>query len=310
MSVALQAPLPEAPSKPNKAIYIALGTMLAAIFAVGAGLLLNRFDQRLDVTLATNELFDVPVLARIPESSGRRLWLAEADDGGGGALGEAFRLLLTNLAFADLGGRPAAVAVLSPGPSEGKSLTSMWLGRASAELGLETLVVDADLRRPSLGNWLPDGQQGTHDGFSRALGRSSGTPADSAVAVDPWPHLNVLPSGPLVANPAALLGSRALAAFHQRATAAYDFVIYDTPPVAAGADASLIAAAVTAAIVVIDVRDADRRKVLQALDQISLTRVEVLGIVLNRVPPGAMPDAGEYYTWGAHPGALQRSGGR
>jgi capsular exopolysaccharide synthesis family protein len=283
---AVPAPLSAQPARPRPKLYIALAAILGAMLAIAVGLLRNRFDQRLDITPDTTELFGLPVIARLPQRSGESLKLLGQgrmqQDSDARALAEGFRLLLANLAFANLGERPRTLAVLSSAASEGKSITALSLGRAAAEVGIPTLLVDADLRRPSLMDKIGDAGADPGAGLSSFLVRSTLSLSEAVVPLGN--NLDLTPAGPIPPNPAALLGSKALAEFDRRAQRAYEFVIYDTPPLSIAADASLLATNTEGAILVVDVRNAKRKVVLQAVDQLRRTRCTILGVVLNRVP--------------------------
>jgi succinoglycan biosynthesis transport protein ExoP len=293
---AVQAPLSDEPTKPRPKLYTGLAAILGALLAVAVGLLRHRFDQRLDITPDTTELFGLPIIARLPQRSNEALRaLGEGRtqlDSDARGLAEGFRLLLANLAFANLGERPKNIAVLSSAAGEGKSITALSLGRAAGEVGIRTLLVDADLRKPSLmqkvGEDNPEGA-----GLSSFLVRSTLSLSEAVIGLGE--NLDLAPAGPTPPNPAALLGSKALSEFDRRAQRAYEFVIYDTPPLSIAADASLLATNTEGAILVVDVRNAKRKVVLQAVDQLRRTRSSILGVVLNRVPESQASSYGYGY---------------
>ena len=293
--VATPAALPTDASRPRPKLYLALAALFGMLLGAGVALLRHRTDQRLQVAPDQTELFGLPIIARIPQSATRAVEeLAHGDAGGRSearSLAEGFRLLLANLAFANLGERPRSVAVLSSAPSEGKSITALSIGRAASELGIETLLVDADLRRPSLTAKVGVDLRTEH-GLSSFLVRSALSLTEASAEIDD--NLQLVPAGPIPPNPAALLGSKALPEFDRRAQRAYELVIYDTPPLSVGADASLVASITEGAILVLDVRNSKRKVVLQAVDQLRRSRANVLGVVLNRVPAAAITSYGYY----------------
>lgn len=282
---AVPAPLAVQPARPRPKLYLALAALLGAILAVGVALLRNRFDQRLEITPDQTELFGLPIIARLPQRSGQSVRLLGEGQAQGDhearVLAEGFRLLLANLAFANLGERPRTLAVCSSAAAEGKSITALSLGRAAAEVGISTLLVDADLRRPSLLEKTKGVPGGGPVGLSNFLVRSTLSLSEATETLTP--NLDLAPAGPIPPNPAALLGSKSLSEFDRRAQRAYEFVIYDTPPLSIAADASLLATSTEGSILVVDVRNAKRKTVLQAVDQLRRTRANVLGVVLNRV---------------------------
>lgn len=303
-SVAEPATLPTAQVRPRPKLYLAAGVVLAVLAALGAALAAQRLDRRLEITDAMTEVLGLPVIGRIPQGSASELEQLLA----GGqpetrevrAAAESFRLLLANLTFANLGSRPRSVAVVSSDEQEGKSTVALSLGRAASELQLPTLLVEADLRRPSLaakaGGWA-----GTPLGFSSVLVHRAATTEAT------WPledsTMDLLPAGPLPPNPAALLGSGSLAAFDAEARSRYDLVIYDTPPLSVAADASLLASVAEGVVLVVDARRTQRRLVEQAVDQLRRAQASILGVVVNRVD--SSPYTSGYYAEGPLAGSQQ-----
>lgn len=282
-SIAEPATLPESPVRPRPKLYLAIGAVLAALAAVGVALLAQRFDRRLHVGDDMTEVLGLPIIGRVPygtTGSVERLLAGELpNDRESRAAAEAFRLLLANLTFANMGERPRTVAIVSSDEQEGKSTTALSLGRAAGELETHTLLVEADLRRPSLsaksGGWVSG-----HVGFSSLLVHRSSL-AEAAWAL-PGANVDLLPAGPLPPNPAALLGSHALREFDAVAKERYSLVVYDTPPLSVSADASLVAAITDGVVLVVDARRTKRRPATQAVDQLRRAHANILGVVVNR----------------------------
>jgi polysaccharide biosynthesis transport protein len=282
VTVAEYATLPGAPVRPRPRLYLLVGALLAGLAAAGVALLRHRLDQRLDISDADTEALGLPILARIPD---RRP--------GPGGTDEAYRLLLANLAFVNDGERPRTLTVVSSAEQEGKSTTSLSLARAAAETGLETLVVDADLRRPTLVKKLGLSVVPSAKGLSSFLVRSALSLTEAVREVPSVPNLDVIGAGPLPPNPAALLATGQLAEFDERARRAYQLVVYDTPPLSIAADASLVASRADGVMLVVDARKTQRKVAHQALEQLRRANVNLLGIVLNRVPD--LHDPAYYY---------------
>jgi capsular exopolysaccharide synthesis family protein len=291
-TIAEAASRPTSPSKPRPNLYLLIGSLVALFTAVSVALLRHRFDQRLEIETSTRELFDLPVIARIPQRSGSVLEGfvrgERARDGAAAGLDEAFRLLLANLSFVSAGQRPRTLAVVSGGEREGKTTCSASIGRAGMEMGLDVLLVDADLRRANLSRGLDVAPEALRSGLSSIL-VTSGRLEDATVRV-PNQFMEVVPAGPLPPNPTALLSLPAFAEFDRQAREAYDLVVYDTPPLAVGADASLVAARVEGVILVVDARSTKRGNALNAVDQLRRAGANVLGVVINR-----SRDAVDYY---------------
>jgi len=294
VSVAEPGSLPTSPTRPRPLLYLTLGALLAALAGVGAALLRERLDQRIVLDSSSTEIFGLPIIGRLPRGANR--------PAGASALAEASRLLLANLSFANLGGRPRSVAVVSASEEEGKSTCTLSIGRAAAELGAEVLVVEADMRRPGLLAKLPGGHPRSSHGLATALLRTDVPLTDHVVAV-PDSTLEIMPSGPIPPNPAALLGGDRLTDFHRRASSQYELVVYDTPPFSAGVDAALVSSAAESVVLVVDATKTRRSRVLQAVEQLRRSRANVLGVVVNRAA-----DAVDSYYYETGPG--DRAAGR
>ena len=297
VTVAEPAALVDAPVRPRPKLYLLLGAILAGFVAIGTGILRDRFDQRLEIDGSTTELFGLPILARLSQSStARRQTLAGRDERGSELpdhAREAFGLLLANIAFVNLGEHPRSLAVVSAGESEGKSTCCVGIGRAAREVGLNVLLVDGDLRRPGLSSMFGSGASDASSGFSSLLLPGVPLALGEVVVRDAESSLNLLPSGPLPPNPSALLAQHGLADFDRRAKLMFDLVVYDSPPLSYAVDASLLGAKAEGTLLVINVRSARRSTLLQAVEQLQRSQANVLGIVLNRV--AASPDSSYYY---------------
>jgi receptor protein-tyrosine kinase len=294
-SIAEPATLPDSPVRPRPKLYLAIGAVLAALAAIGVALAAERIDQRLHISDDMTEVLGLPIIGRVPYGTGGSVERLLAGEVGGDrdsrAAAEAFRLLLANLTFANMGERPRTVAVVSSDEQEGKSTTALSLGRAAGELDIQTLLVEADLRRPSLTAKTGGLVVGTI-GFSTLLVHRSSL-AEATWSL-PGSSVDLLPAGPLPPNPAALLGSQALREFDEEAKERYNLVVYDTPPLSVSADASLVATITDGVVLVVDSRRTRRRPATQAVDQLRRAHANILGVVVNRVDSAAYGSG--YYT--------------
>jgi capsular exopolysaccharide synthesis family protein len=193
-------------------------------------------------------------------------------------ISEAFRELRTALLVSQAGGPPRTILIASAQPGEGKTVVAVNLGITLAQMGRHVLLVDADLRKPR-------------------LHRIFGVPSDHGLsnylsdAERPWPEpiptsisgLEVIPSGPLPPNPAELLDS---ARFDQiRAELlehGYDHIIYDSPPILAVADPTIIAGRVVCVVVVVQAGVTARDALAQAVRRLRQVNCRIVGTVLNR----------------------------
>lgn len=196
----------------------------------------------------------------------------------GGQLAESFRALAASLRFASVD-RPAKVMIVtSADPADGKSSIATGLGLTLAEAGRRTLIIDADMRKPSVARLLD---------LDGSVGLTTVLVQDATLedAVQEWghPNLHVLTSGPSTPNPGHLMTSGQLNDAIGRARDAYDTVIVDSPPVLSVSDARWLAPLTDGVILVAMARKTPMRAIRGAIDAISSTHAVVFGLVLNRV---------------------------
>jgi len=208
------------------------------------------------------------------------------------AASEAFRTLRTNIQFAGLDQPCRSIVVTSAGPEEGKSTLVANFGVVAAQAGSRVCVVDSDLRRPMLHRLFK---------LNNARGLTTALLEGLAFAEVAQPtlvsHLSVLPSGPLPPNPAELVGSHRMREGLQAATASFDLVLCDSPPLMAVGDAAALAAQCDGVILVIRVGKTAHDVLRRVVDQIDAVKGRILGVVLNRADPRR---DGYYYYYQAY----------
>lgn len=275
VSVADEAVVPRAPDRPKPTLYTLLALVLSSALAVTLVLLRARVDNRLHDTDALQAEFGLPVLGVLPKT-GR----AEASHR---VFEESVRLLATSVAHAGQGPM-RSIVVTSTLEGEGKSTVVAELGIALAALSLQEnaiLVVDADLRRPSLHARLrlPD-DTGAVRGLTTYL-RNEHSVAEGSVATE-LTSLRLLPAGPLPSHPSALLGFPASRTAIGRLVDDSEVVVIDTPPLTVGADASIVAMDADCVLVVVDLSRSRVEDVRAAVEQLTNVGKRPLGFVVNR----------------------------
>ena len=195
------------------------------------------------------------------------------------AVAEAYRTLRTNIQFGALDRAVKTIMVTSAGPGEGKSTTIANLAIAFAQAGHKCLLIDADLRRPVQHKIFRLDQR---RGLSAVLVGKVEL-AEAIQSAEDVPGLQVLPSGPLPPNPAEMLGSKQWRRLLQELQEPYDFVLIDSPPVIAVADASILAPQTDGVVLVLDAGSVPRQAAQQAKDQLDKVNTRFLGAVLNNV---------------------------
>ncbi|KGM01838.1 polysaccharide biosynthesis tyrosine autokinase, partial [Cellulomonas cellasea] len=215
---------------------------------------------------------------------------------------EAFRRLRTNLRFLNLRGSGRTIVVTSSLPGEGKSVTTINLAMAMAEGSSRILLVDADLRRPSVARML---------GLEGAVGLTTVLIGDASLdeVVQPFGDgtLDVLASGQIPPNPSELLDSDAMAELLREAALRYDIVLLDSAPLLPVTDAAVLARLTDGALLVVGCRKAHRHQVAEALSSLETVSARLLGIVLNQI---SSKESGAAYVYGSVPGGDTRPTGR
>jgi capsular exopolysaccharide synthesis family protein len=202
---------------------------------------------------------------------------------------EALRQLRTNLQFVDVDAPPRVIVVTSSVPSEGKSLTAVNLAIAYSEVEEKVLLVECDLRRPRVTEYL---------GLARAAGLSNVLAGQAEVAdvVQQWGSLSVLPSGPMPPNVAAMLSSERMSEFVQWARTRFDVVVIDTPPLLPVTDAAVVSTLADGAVVVVGHAKVTRHQLSNALSGLEAVHAKVLGFIYNMIPRREAHEYGGNYS--------------
>ncbi|MCA1721071.1 MAG: CpsD/CapB family tyrosine-protein kinase [Actinobacteria bacterium] len=206
------------------------------------------------------------------------------------ARAEAFRQLRTNLQFLEVDEPVRSFVITSSVPKEGKSTTACNLAITLAQAGVRTLLIEGDLRRPRIADYL--GLEGAIGVTNVLIGQ---VPLQDAL--QPWGNgtLSVLASGPLPPNPSELLASRGMHELLAEVEKSFDMVIIDAPPLLPVTDAAILSTMTGGALLGVRCRSTKRDQLRRAADALEAVDARVLGAVLNMVPRRG-PDA--YYSYG------------
>lgn len=189
---------------------------------------------------------------------------------------EQFRTIRTNIQFSSVDTPIRSILVTSTGPSEGKSTTISNLAVVFAQQGKKVLLIDADLRRPTV-----------HYTFSvtNTIGLTNVLTKqirlNDTIRTTDVENLYAMTSGPIPPNPAELLGSTAMSQLLEEVTDLFDLVLVDVPPILALADTKLMANQVDASILVVSSGTTDREMAIKAKEQLASAKAKLLGVVLN-----------------------------
>ena len=301
-----RAEVPERPSQPKVPLTLTLGVMAGALVAIGAAFGRDYFDDTVRSSEEIERTLQLPALAAIPSLDLVRPATPQLTGGvsdaypwrnGDGAdaashqelvmlhqpfspVAEAFRSMRTAVLFCT--DRPARlVVVTSACNAEGKTVASVNLAAALAELGGRVLLVDADLRRPKCHRLM---------GVDNACGLSTTLVGDidpgRAIQATLVPGLSLLSAGPSPTNAADLVGSDRMHPLIDYLRPQYDFIVIDTPPVLAVTDAVVLARAADRVVLVVKGHATSRELVRQARDRLLGAGVRFLGVAVNGVGPG------------------------
>jgi polysaccharide biosynthesis transport protein len=276
---------------PRRLLILLMALAFGSILAIALAALIDRLDSRVHSDVEAEAATRLPVLAHIPQMDkpGQERLIAGGTGNANFTLVETFQMLRTNITFSALDEPIRSVIVTSTLPSEGKSTCATNLAIAAAQTGERVILVDCDLRRPSVDRQL---KLPNKVGFTSVVtGACSLQDALQETAV---PGLRVLTSGPTPPNPFHMLNSRAARSLLRQLRNEADFVVIDTPPALGMADAQLIATTADAILLVVSTQGAKKHEIARTRDLLSQTGVEMLGTILNRVKTGF----GGYYGYG------------
>lgn len=283
-----RAEVPSSPSSPN--LFINLAYALFAGLVLSAILIVIRLqlDDGVRVPEDVEHKLGLPVLGIIPKlhdlSPGEQL----ADPKS--SISEAYNSLRGSIGFATADGAPRLLLVTSASAGEGKSTTSFALSRGFAKLGRKVLLIDVDMRRPSVHRQF----EAENDvGLSSVL--VGQVMFDQAVRPSPYEGLSYLPAGPIPPSPTELLASSRMQALLEDARGKYDMIVLDSAPILGLADAPLLSAIADGTLLVLE-SDRNRRGVLRGtLRRMLLARAKVIGVALTKFDANLASNYTYYY---------------
>lgn len=288
LSVITPASAPMAPSAPNTRLNLALGLFIGIASGLGLAVARNIFDTRIRVEADVRRVTDAALLGGIAfdqEATDRPLLTQSSDQS---PRAESFRQIRTNLQFANVAGRARTILLTSSLPGEGKSTTATNLAISLAQAGQTVCLIDADLRRPMVSEYL---------GLERNAGLTTALVGDAHVddLLQAWGDHNlfVLTSGQIPPNPSELLGSGAMSSLLKGLEAAFDVVVIDAPPLLPVTDAAVLSQHVGGVVLVVGAQKAREQDLGKALQALEMVNANLLGIVVNRLPSKG-PDAYAY----------------
>jgi len=273
---------------PKLTLNIALGCFVGLVMGIGLAFFIEYLDTSVKTIDDVERALSAPVLAVIPQNVGALL-----DEGLDSPHAEAYRVLRTNVLFTRKDEKANCITVVSGGAGEGKSTTILNLATVFAQNGNKVLLVDSDLRRPSLHKRL---------GLTNSLGLTNyllgQNKLEEVVQTTLLENLHFLPSGRLPSSALGILNSPQMKDFIKEAKSRYDFVFFDAPPIMGVSDATVLASGADLAILVIQYRKYPQSLAIRSRQMVEKVGGRLLGVVLNNI--NLASDASYYYYSGYH----------
>lgn len=273
-----QGEAPADPSSPNLFKNLALGLLLGLGLASITVFLKDQFDDTIRVPEDVEPKLGLPLLGVVPKATSGTPGDALADPKS--PISEAYNSLRGSLLYSTPSGLPQVMLVASAQPSEGKTTSSLAVASGFARMGKRTLLIDADMRRPSLHRRA----ELSNDKGLSALLTSRQSLAEVVIALE-QEYLSVLPAGPVPPSPTELLSHSRIEELLREAAQSYDVVLIDSPPVLGLADSPLIAALVDGVIFVVEADRSRRGALKTSLRRLRAMRAVMLGAVLTKFDP-------------------------
>ena len=272
------AQVPTSPSSPNIPRNLGVGLILGLLLGIGFAVLRKLLDTKVRTEQDVRALTDHPILGVVAFDQEVPRHPVILRDEPLAAPSEAVRRLRTNLQFIDVANRPKSIVISSSIPAEGKSTIAINLAVSLADTGARIILVDADLRRPSMAEYL--GVEASVGLTTVLIGRAD---VEDVVQRMGTTSLDLLPSGQIPPNPSELLGSPAMAGLLDKLTASYDMVLLDSPPLLPVTDAAVLTKMAGGALVVVGADRIHRPQLQETLGSLHTAGAHILGIVMNKM---------------------------
>ncbi len=259
--------------KPNKPLNIILGVVFGLVVGVGLAFFIEYLDTSVKTIDDVERTLQAPVLGVIPQNIGLIM-----NEGAESPHAEAYRVLRTNILFSRKDENLRTFVVVSAGAGEGKSTTAFNLSTIFAQNGARVLVVDSDLRRPTLHKMIS---------VTNSLGLTNyllkQNTLDEVIQTTKVPTLHLMASGKLPSSSLNILSSAPMKDLINELKSRYDFVFFDSPPIMGVSDASILASEVDMTLQVIQYRRYPQPMNIRAKQMIEKVGGNLLGIVLNNI---------------------------
>lgn len=266
------------PNKKNNAVFFGLVGLIAA---VGVVIVADRRDTRVRDEKTTERMSRLATLSVVPEIGGRRSRLLDRDNHGNNALIESFRILRNRIQLSEVGGKRKLIAVTSPGRGDGKSTTAINLAVAISMEGKRVLLVDGDLRRPSLHKLFNVSRE---RGLTTLL--TGASKLEETIITTETDNVFLLPAGPTPTNPPEMLNSKASRELFENLAQIYDAIVIDCPPATGLSDVPVMSTLVDGVILVVSMNQTRKPELQITLRTLAEVGAPIVGMVINRMHQG------------------------
>ena len=305
IQLASRAVLPGSPSGPPRARNCALAFLVSMFLGFGLVVAIELLDTRIRSEQEIEDMLKLGVLAKIPDyrkqlgdrqKDGHRvpMFAAVSDQ-----TKENIRTLWANLQYASMGKELRTFAIMSTTPDEGKTTLLIMLARVARDEGKRVLLVDLDLRNPTLGRYL--GVRGKYDLFDYLSGSA---PLSKTIVPTSIENVHMIDSQRRNRMMSVLVNSESFANFMASMKEAYDVILFDVPPIGMFVDAAIVASKLDGVALVLASGKVEVKNAEDVVEQLKLVNANIVGAVLNYVP--ANKSHGYYYYY--HYGSRRRSG--
>jgi capsular exopolysaccharide synthesis family protein len=271
------------PVRPNKTLNIVLGVVVGLVVGIGLAFFIEYLDTSVKTIDEVERAFQAPVLGVIPQNVGYLL-----EEGPDSQHAEAYRVLRTHFLFSRKDDKLNSIVIISAGMGEGKSTTALNLATVFAQAGQRVVIVDSDLRRPTLHKIL---RVSNNIGLTNYLLKQN--TLEEVIQTTSVPMLDFMSSGKLPSSSMSILNSPQMKDLIADLKQRYDFVFFDSPPILGVSDAAVLASEVDLAIQVIQYRRYPQPMNIRAKQLIEKAGGDLVGIVLNNITMSQ--DEGYYY---------------
>jgi capsular exopolysaccharide synthesis family protein len=291
------ADIPVNPSDPRIRVNEGLGLGIGLVLGFGLAFLLEALDTNLKTMTEIEHGLQLPLVAAIPSvptadlhpSTFREHAMAPGASKWS-RIAEALRGMRTSILLSSPGSAPKVLMITSSRPAEGKTSVACLTAITLALNGSRTLLMDADLRRPSIHARFKISKQ---TGLSSVLSGKVGF-REAVVTWTELPNLHLLSSGPVPPLPSELLGSKQMEKLLEELRGEYEFIVVDTPPVLTVTDASILSRLTDATVLILRYGEVQRQVVMRSIDVLGRAGAHILGVAVN-VVNFESPEYAEYY---------------